>query len=113
MATDTNEAVIRAVTCAIQARPGLSIDDLILSCRPHTWNQVFLTLDALIRVGVVRLRPHGGFYAISSSLQPITGRNRDRAKKPSVKRDSNPYRQISRYASSPRSLPKVGKSAMM
>jgi hypothetical protein len=96
MATDTNEEVIRAVTCAIQARPGLSMDDLILSCRPHTWNQVFLTLDALIRVGVVSLGPHGGFYAISPSLQPTAERHQDRAKKPSGRSDRNPYRQISR-----------------
>ncbi len=101
MPTDANEDVIRAVSCAIRARPGLSLDDLILSCRPHTWNQVFLTLDALIRVGAVRLRPHGGFYAISPSLQPSAERHENRAKKPSVKRDSNPYRQISRNMSTP------------
>jgi hypothetical protein len=113
VATDPNEDVIRAVTCAIQARPGLNMDDLILSCRPYTWNQVFLTLDALIRVGVVRLRPHGGFYAISPSLQPISGRHQDRGKKPSVKSDGNPYHRISRDVSAPQSLPQAGNPAML
>jgi hypothetical protein len=96
MATDVNEDVIRAVTCAIEARPGLSMDDLILSCRPHTWNQVFLALDVLMRVGVVKLPSHDGFYTISPSTKPIAKRHQDRAKKPSVRSDRNPYRQISR-----------------
>lgn len=63
MATEANEEVLRAVTCAIEVRPGLSLDDLILSCRPYTWNEVFLTLEVLIRAKIVRLHPRGGFYA--------------------------------------------------
>jgi hypothetical protein len=113
MATDANEEVIRAVTSAIQARPGISMDDLILSCRPHTWNQVFLTLDALTRVGVVRLHPHGGFYAISPSLQPIAERHQDQGKKPSVRRVSNPYPKISRTRATPQPRHQAGNPAMM
>jgi len=96
MATDVNEDVIRAVTCAIEARPGLSMDDLILSCRPHTWNQVFLALDVLIRVGVVRLPRHGGFYTISPSSKPVAKRHQNRSQKLTVKSDINPCRQDSR-----------------
>lgn len=96
MATNANEDVIRAVTRAIQARPDLIMDDLILSCKPHTWNQIFLTLDALIRVGVVRLRRHGGFYTISPSSTPIAGQHRDRTKTPPLKPNINPYHQTSR-----------------
>ena len=88
MATDGNEDLIRVITSTIQARPGLCMDDLILSCRPHPWNQVFLTLAALTRAGVVKHRPHGGFYTTSPSLQPIAERRRDRAKRPSEKRDT-------------------------
>jgi hypothetical protein len=112
MATDANEDVIRAVSCAIRARPGVSMDDLILSCRPHTWNQVFLTLEALIRVGAVRLRPHGGFYTSSPSLQPSAERHQNRAKKASVKRDSNPYRQISRNMLTPQPSPQARNPAI-
>jgi hypothetical protein len=112
MATDANEDVIRAVTCAIQARPGLNMDDVILSCRPHTWNQVFLALDALIRVGVVRIRPHGGFYTISPSFKRIAGRHQNRSKKPTVKGDINPYRQISRDVSISQSLNQAGNPLM-
>ena len=113
MATDANEEVLRAVTCAIQARPGISMDDLILSCRPHTWNQVFLTLDALTRVGLVRLHPHDGIYAISPSLQLIAERRRDHGKKPSVRRVGNPYPKISRTRATPQPLHHAGNPATM
>jgi hypothetical protein len=113
MATDASGDVIRAVTCAIQARPGLSMDDLILSCRPHTWNQIFLALDALIRVGVVRLRRHGGLYALSPSSKPIAGRHPNRSKKPTVKTDINPYRQISRDMSTPQTPSQAENPSMM
>lgn len=44
-----SEEVTRAVTCAIQTRPGLNMDDLILACTPYTWNQVFFALNDLVR----------------------------------------------------------------
>jgi hypothetical protein len=59
-----SEDVIRAVTCVIQTCPGLSTDDLILACRPYTWNHVFLALDELIRTGVVRFRPGEGYFTL-------------------------------------------------
>ena len=62
---ESQEDVTRAIICAIQTRPDLSIDDLILCCAPYTWNQVLLTLDHLTRNGVVTLRQKNGFYMIS------------------------------------------------
>lgn len=55
-----SEEVTRAVTCAIQTRPGLNMDDLILACTPYTWNLVVLALDDLVRHGVVTLQHRGG-----------------------------------------------------
>ncbi|GKS62759.1 hypothetical protein YTPLAS72_00630 [Nitrospira sp.] len=63
---ESREEVTRAIICAIKTRPNLSMDDLILCCRPYTWNQVFLPLDDLTRTGAVRLKHKGGFYMISS-----------------------------------------------
>lgn len=54
------EAVSRAVICALKARPNMTMDDLILCCRPYTWNQVFLALDDLIRNGIVTLKQGEG-----------------------------------------------------
>ena len=68
-----NEDVTRAVTCAIQTRPGMSMDELILCCRPYTWNQVFLTLDDLVRNGIVTLRHQGGLYLVSLNSSTTTG----------------------------------------
>lgn len=73
-----NEDVTRAVSCAIQTRPGLSMDELILACTPYTWNQVFLALDDLARNGIVTLRHRGGFYLISPNSGTKAG---DRTKK--------------------------------
>ena len=67
------EEVTRAITCAVQARPGLSIDDLVLACTPYTWNQVFLALDDLVRNGVVTLKQGGGFYMVSVALAYRSG----------------------------------------
>lgn len=67
-----SEDVTRAVSCAVRARPGLSMDDLILCCAPFSWNQVFLALDKLIRDGAVTLRPGRGMYMISPSGTTIS-----------------------------------------
>lgn len=70
--TSTDD-VTRAVICAITTRPNMTMDDLILCCRPYTWNQVFLALDDLIRNGVVMLKQGGGFYMVSVALAYRTG----------------------------------------
>jgi hypothetical protein len=112
METNANEEVIRAVTCAIQARPGLNMDDVILSCRPYTWNQVFLALDALIRVGVVRIRRHNGFYTSSPSSKRIARQHHNRSQQPRVKGDVDPYLKISRDVSTPQSRNQAGNPSM-
>ena len=68
MNMEGREAVSRAVICAIKTRPNMNMDDLILCCRPYTWNQVFLALDDLIRNGLVTLKQGGGFYLVSVSI---------------------------------------------
>lgn len=65
---ESTEDVTRAVMCAIRTRPDLNMDELILCCRPYTWNQVFLALDHLVKKGVVTLKQGGGFYMTSLSL---------------------------------------------
>lgn len=60
-----SENVIRAVKCAVETRPGMSMDDLILCCTPYSWNQVFLALDELVRNGAVALKQAEGVYLIT------------------------------------------------
>lgn len=71
MATYAKDDVIRAITCVLQTRPGLRIDDLILSCSPYTWDQVLPAVNGLFRKGVVRRGAHGGFFINSPTVQPI------------------------------------------
>ncbi len=70
---ESTEDVTRAVICAITTRPNITMDDLILCCRPYTWNQVFLALDDLVRNGVVTLKQGGGFYMVSVALAYRSG----------------------------------------
>jgi len=65
---ESTEDVTRSIICAIKTRPDLSMDELILCCRPYTWNQVFLALDELVRKGLITLKQGGGFYMISLNL---------------------------------------------
>ncbi len=60
-----NKDVTQAISYAVQTRPGLSMDDLILSCAPYSWNQVFLGLDELVRRGAVTMKQGQGLYMIT------------------------------------------------
>lgn len=71
MATYASDDVVCAITSVIQTRPGLSMDELILSCTPYTWSQVFLAVNGLLRRGVVRHGAHGGFFINSPTAPPI------------------------------------------
>lgn len=71
MATCASDDVVRAITCTLQTRPGLSMDDLILSCLPYSWSQIFVAVNGLLRRGVVRHGAHGGFFINSGTVQPI------------------------------------------
>jgi hypothetical protein len=68
--TDKDD-VIRAISCAVQTRPGLGMDDLILCCAPYSWNQVFLALDELVRKGAVTMRQGHGLYMIAPSTNTM------------------------------------------
>lgn len=87
-----NEDVTRAVSCAIQTRPGLSMDELILACTPYTWNQVFLALDDLVRNGIVNLRHRGGLYLISPNSGTKAGEGTKNGRP--TARDSEPRRHV-------------------
>lgn len=79
MTSKDKEDVTRAVIGAIQARPGLSMDDLILACTPYTWNQVFLAIDELTRKGMISLKHRDGFYMnspASVTKADMTAKNR-------------------------------------
>jgi hypothetical protein len=65
--------VIRAVTCVIQTRPGLSTDELILACLPYTWNHVLLAVEELVRNGDVRFQPGGGYYTLLPATDTTAG----------------------------------------
>lgn len=68
-----SDDIKRAISCVVQARPGLCMDELILACAPYSWNQVFLALDELVRNGVITLRSQDGLYMISPSLETEAG----------------------------------------
>jgi hypothetical protein len=89
-----SEDVTRAVTCAIQTRPGLNMDDLILACTPYTWNQVFLALDDLVRHGVVTLQHREGIYMISSCSNAMTTRRVGRKQHVGVRSKTRPHVQV-------------------
>jgi hypothetical protein len=89
-----SEEVTRAVKCAIQTRPGLNMDDLILACTPYTWNQVFLALNDLVRHGVVTHQHRGGFYMIPPSSNTMTSRRGNRKRHVGVRSKTRPHVQV-------------------
>lgn len=89
-----SEDVTRAVTCVIQTRPGLNMDDLILACSPYTWNQVFLALDDLVRDGIITLQNRGGLYMISPSSDTIASRRVNTKRHVAGRSKTRPHLQI-------------------
>ncbi|HMS82763.1 MAG TPA: hypothetical protein PKD12_03830 [Nitrospira sp.] len=57
--------VKRAISIAVESRPGLSMDDLILCCAPYSWNQIFLALNELVRKGAITMSQGGGLFLIT------------------------------------------------
>jgi len=58
---DTDQKVMDA----INRLPGSMLEDIAQECPDLTWNQVFITIDNLSRLGAVRLTPKGrGLYTV-------------------------------------------------
>lgn len=52
--------------------PDTALDDIVLACPHHTWNQVYLVPDRLRREGVLTVNAHEhGRYTIHVLTTPI------------------------------------------
>ncbi len=66
-------AVSARILDLVSRAPGCQLDELVLVCSDLTWNQVFLEIDRLSRVGHVRLRSAGrGVYTVWLPEKPTT-----------------------------------------
>lgn len=60
-----SEVVSARILDVVSQAPGYRLDELVSVCSDLTWNQVFLEIDRLSRVGQVRLQSAGrGGYTV-------------------------------------------------
>lgn len=58
----------------VEQNPDCDLEELVARCPQTTWNQVFLALDTLSRLGEVTLRQQGvGRYKIALAPRKLTG----------------------------------------
>ena len=64
--------IVSQIYEAIRQSPNSDLDEIVLACSDFTWNQVFLELDRMSRLGQVVLKQEGpGHYRVApgSALQ--------------------------------------------